>query len=130
KSQRSIGLCGNVAQREWVKGVELRRDQTLLVSPFERCHVRQIQVACICELRPQERRKGRSHVVEISGPGGVAGKKGEGELPKVIVSDEAADHGILKGEGLLESLMQVVAINLQSSGRIDTVGADPRNDRS
>src|SRR6266705_3520706 len=130
KSQRSIGLCGNVAQRERVKGVELRRYQTLLVSPFERCHVRQVRVAGICELRPQERRKGRSHVVEISGPGGVAGKKGEGELSKVIISDEAADHGILKREGLLESRMQVVAINLQTGGRIDTVGADPRNDRS
>src|SRR6266480_3576204 len=130
KSQRSIGLCGNVAQREWVKGVELRGDQTLLVSPFERCHVRQVRVTCICELRPQERRKGRSHVVEISRPGGVAAKEREGELPKVIVSDEAADHGILEREGVLESLKQVVAINLQTGGRIDTVGADPRNDRS
>src|SRR5438477_5612734 len=130
KSQRSIGLWGNVAQRERVEGVELRRDQTLLVSPFERCHVRQVRVACICESLPQERRKGRSHVVEISRRGGVAAKESEGELPKVIVSDEAADHGILKREGLLESLMQVVAINVQSSGRIDTVGADPRNDRS
>src|SRR6266480_3473537 len=130
KPQRCIGLRGDVAQRERVKGVELRRDQTLLVSPFERCHVRQVQVACICELRPQERRKGRSQVVKIPRRGGVAGKEGEGELSKVIISDEAADHGILEREGLLESLMQVVAIDLQTGGRIDTVGADPRNDGS
>src|SRR5437016_4059396 len=130
KSQRSIGLCRNVAQRERVKGGELRRDQTLSVSPFERCHVRQVRAACICELRPQERRKGRSYGTEICVPGGVAGREGEGGLWKVIISDEAADNGILKREGLLESRMQVVAINLQTRGRIDTVGADPRNDRS
>src|SRR5204863_3969310 len=129
KPQRSIGLRGKVAQGERVKGLESRRDQTLLVSPFERCHVRQVQVTCICESLPQERRKGSSHVMKIPGRGRVAGKEGEGELPKVIISDETADHGILKREGLLESLMQVVAINLQTSGRIDTIGADPRNDR-
>jgi hypothetical protein len=98
-----------------------------LVRPFKGCHVREVQVPGICELLPQEPGKRRSDVMQIAGGGGMRAKKGDGELPKVLIPDEAADHRILKRKGLLKSFTQIVSINSQTSDRIDAIGADPRN---
>ena len=127
KPKRSIGVRRNGPQGQRIQGIQFLCHQAFLVRPFKGCHVREVQVPGICELLPQEPGKRRSDVMQIAGRGGMRGKKGDGELPKVLIPDEASDHRILKRKGLLESFTQIVSINPQTSDRIDAIGADPRN---